>query len=97
MDMSPKFLLWLLATGEHPPYRIVQDAVPGDAEIIGCEHEWHGRVRLYIWSATFEPVPEGKEPPLLLTTEQSIEIWPTEESKRLMGLELDRINERVAV
>jgi len=79
-----------LGTGEHRPYRVVEDAIPGDAEIIGCEHGWHGRVNLYIWSATFEPVPEGNEPPFLMAVSQEIGTWPTEESERRDRLEFEQ-------
>lgn len=92
LAISPGGLSSLLAAGEHPPHRIVEDAVPGDAEIIGCEHNWHGIVRFYIWSATFEVVPEGAEPPYLTPVSQYIERWPTDQYISSTEAELDKIN-----
>lgn len=76
--LTTRALVHFFREGDHAPYRVVEDGLPGDAQVVGCEYDGGGRMRFYIWSATFEDVPEGEEPKFLAPYDEQIFNWPIE-------------------
>jgi len=88
--VAPELFLDALTSGWHAPvYRIVENAIPDDATIVGAQTGHNGMLELILRSAEFEPVRPDEKPPII----QSPVAQVTDESRKGQDELLARLEE----
>src|SRR5262245_17709505 len=59
MRVSQVLFLELFKQGDHPAYRVIDNAIPDGARVVNCRFGWPECIEILIESEYFDEVPEG--------------------------------------